>query len=63
MNHDATHCADYNKKLCPKKCYRAELTEELKHIHYFLPISYAHFKGTKECPIKKESEDKKCLNT
>ena len=58
MNHDATHCADYNKKLCPKKCYRAELTEELKHIRYFLPISYSHFKGTEECPIKKESENR-----
>ena len=53
MNHDATHCADYNRKLCPKKCYRAELTEELKHIHYLLPISYAHFKGTEECPKMK----------
>ena len=57
MNHDATHCADYTKG-CPKKCYRAELTEDLRKIHYFLPTSWAHFKGTKECPkFSEESED------
>lgn len=49
MNHDATHCADYTKA-CPKKCYRAQLTEELRHIIYALPISWSNFKGTKECP-------------
>ena len=60
MNHDSTHCADYNKNRCPKKCYRAELTEDLRNIHYLLPVSYAHFKGTKECPIcKNESESQK----
>lgn len=49
MNHDATHCADYRKD-CPKSCYRAELTEDLHKIFYPLPTSWAHFKGTKECP-------------
>ena len=49
MNHDATHCLDY-KKSCPKSCYRAQLTEELKNIYYPLPTSWANFKGTKECP-------------
>lgn len=49
MNHDATHCFDYAAE-CPKKCYRAELTEDLKRIHYELPASWAHFRGTKECP-------------
>jgi hypothetical protein len=57
MNHDATHCADYRKN-CPKSCYRAQLTEELKHIHYGLPVSWSHFKGTKECPKKKGGEGK-----
>lgn len=50
MNHDATHCADYKKGCCPKTCYRAQLTEELRKILYVLPTSWAHFKGTKECP-------------
>lgn len=50
MNHDATHCSDYKKTKCPKSCYRAELTEELKHICYPLPTSWASFEGTAECP-------------
>ena len=53
MNHDATHCLDY-KKSCPKSCYRARLTEELKHVYYILPVSWSHFKGTKECPKPKK---------
>ena len=51
MNHDATHCADYKKSKCPKNCYRAMLTEELRNIVYVLPTSWAYFKGTKECPL------------
>lgn len=51
MNHDATHCADYKKSTCPKTCYRAQLTEELRNIVYLLPTSWAHLKGTKECPL------------
>lgn len=59
MNHDATHCADYKKGSCPKSCYRAQLTEELKHIVYYLPISWSDFKYTRECPKwpKKLQED------
>ena len=53
MNHDATHCADYKKSKCPKICYRAMLTEELRNIIYVLPTSWAHLKGTKECPLPK----------
>lgn len=49
MNHDATHCDDYTEA-CPKSCHIAQLTEELKHIHYALPISWAHYKGTNYCP-------------
>ena len=49
MNHDASHCLDY-KQSCPKSCYRAKLTEELKHIDYPLSVSWMHFKDTKERP-------------
>lgn len=56
MNHDATHCADYLVARCPKKCYRAQLTQDLRNNQCRLlsvPISWAKFKGTKECPITK----------
>ena len=52
MNHDATHCADYDEKKCPDSCYRAELTKDLaqKHSEFVgIPISYASFAGTTEC--------------
>ena len=49
MNHDATHSADW-KTGCPKSCYRAELTADLRKKFYPLPTSWAHFKGTNECP-------------
>ena len=52
MNHDATHCLDCNKS-CPKSCYRAQLTEELKKIDYPLPVSWMHCKGGRECPLTK----------
>ena len=55
MNHDATHCLDC-KADCPKKCYRAELTRELRRIYYPLPTAWAHFKGTKECPKTPKGE-------
>lgn len=57
MNHDATHCEDYRKYECPKSCYRAQLTQELRDNPYrFLrmPISWANFKGTEECPLSKK---------
>lgn len=61
MNHDATHCNDYKVSKCPKTCYRAQLTQELRDNQYRflrLPISWANFKGTEECPLitKEESE-------
>ena len=52
MNHGDTHCADYTKA-CPKSCYQAKLTADLREIYYPLPTSWAHFKGTDECPKKK----------
>ena len=49
MNHDATHCSDYTTD-CPKSCYRAELTADLRKHFYPLPTSWASFKGTNQCP-------------
>lgn len=56
MNHDATHCEDYRKYECPKSCYRAQLTQNLRKRAdlFFVPISWANFKGTEECPLGKE---------
>lgn len=56
MNHDATHCLDYNPKKCPKDCYRAQLTEELKEIYYPLLTSWSHLKGT-ECKWTEVEDD------
>ena len=56
MNHDATHCKDYDKKKCPKNCYRAELTEALKTDNYHYPVSFAHYFGTKECKLVRNKE-------
>lgn len=58
MNHDATHCADYLVAKCSKRCYRAQLTQDLRKrpdldLRY-LPISWAHFRGTEECPLSKK---------
>lgn len=55
MNHDATHCADWDKKRCPKSCYRAKLTQELEKRSdlWYLPVSWSHFKGCKlVCPVE-----------
>lgn len=57
MNHDATHCFDYCKDKCPKDCYRAQLTEELKHIKYPWPLSYALLKYTDMCPKWPKEEE------
>lgn len=54
MNHDYAHCAGYDSN-CPKSCFRAALTEDLKNYHY--PVSFMNFKGTEECPLKAEGED------
>lgn len=50
MNHDATHCFDYDPDKCPKDCYRAQLTEDLRKIRYPYPVSYAMLKHTDMCP-------------
>ena len=50
MNHDATHCNNHTSD-CPKTCYRAQLTQDLKDNHYPFPTSWASFMDTDECPI------------
>ena len=55
MNHDYAHCLDY-KEDCPEKCFRAQLTRDLKRN----PIpwrSWMHFKGTEECEKENASHD------
>lgn len=56
MNHDATHCLDY-RKTCPASCYRAQLTKELRTIVYLLPVSWAHFRGSKICPKNRRADN------
>ena len=55
MNHDATHCGNYKVNKCPKKCYRAQLTQDLRKRPdlCFVPVIWANFKGTNECPLTK----------
>lgn len=59
MNHDYTHCIDYNPD-CPNECFRARLERDLNNIlflKYYLKdktlsyISYAHLSNTDECPL------------
>ena len=55
MNHDATHCADYRKSRCPKRCLLAQLTQELferkaRGDLLGIPMSFASFKGMDACP-------------
>jgi hypothetical protein len=54
MNHDGTHCTDYVKGVCPRSCYRAELTEDLSQRAdlAWLPISWASFIYSEECPFR-----------
>lgn len=54
MNHDYAHCMDYVQGVCPLSCFRAELTDDYqKHCNY--PVSWMHFKGTKECEVTTNS--------
>ena len=59
MNHDATHCADYDKQ-CPKDCYRARLTAEVqKSVDFYGHLlSYAHFRGTQYCKLRDKDVDR-----
>jgi len=67
MNHDATHCSDYDEKKCPANCYRAELTKDLveRHSEFIgIPMSYASFAGSSECArsYKPMTEEMKMLD-
>lgn len=54
MNHDYSHCLDF-KRNCPKDCFRAQLQRDLMQRFLPIPLTYTHFKGTKECPRNKEA--------
>lgn len=60
MNHDACHCMDYRKEICPKKCYRAELTQDYFEMtekgEIDFPTSWSHFYGTQYCKRVKDGD-------
>lgn len=49
MNHDYSHCWDYEKGVCPEECFRAKLTDDLKNWPH--PVTYSKFKGTEACQL------------
>ncbi len=55
LNHDVTHCADW-KHDCPRSCDLYKLSWDLltRFDLVCVPISYAHFKGTDICKLKKK---------
>lgn len=63
MNHDTVHCSDYRKSYCPRSCYYAKLTEDLRQTKkrrqlLGVPMSFDSFKDTDVCPRKgKRSAD------
>lgn len=57
MQHDVSHCSDYDPSICPITCYRAKVTQDLRDNLDTLgdiPMSFAHFKGTVYCAIGQE---------
>ena len=53
---DFCHCLDWDPNICPKSCFRAALTKDLKEMDppYEWPVAYASFKGKEECEKKEE---------
>lgn len=50
MNHDYAHCLDYDKGLCPKTCFRAELVKDMdKYKGSGFYVTWSHLKGTEYC--------------
>ena len=50
MNHDYTHCIDYDADICPVECFRAELARDLIHTAYVKELlPFASLKGTEKC--------------
>ena len=54
MNHDVSHCWNYDETTCQTDCYRAIVTKDLRDSKYPYPVSFSEFKGTDECPLAKE---------
>lgn len=60
MNHDVAHCFDYDKKKCPKSCFRAQITQEYfemkaaGRVDFF--TTWTHFKDTQYCALVKEEK-------
>lgn len=56
MNHDVSHCLDYEKHKCPKKCFRAQVTQEYFKLKAAGKIdfhtSWVHFEETQYCALK-----------
>lgn len=61
MNHGFAHCADYDKSICPKSCFRARLTEDVSNMKEqlkYIPLTYVHFKNTQYCEITEKEKEK-----
>lgn len=64
MTYDITYCEDYERDICPKTCYRAEITQKLRDEAIkdsfdpktFAMLSYAHFKNGPYCPMEEEHD-------
>ena len=55
MNHDVSHCSDYNPDTCPKSCFRSQVTADLfaRDDLAGLPFSFMSFhkNGDPKCPL------------
>jgi len=47
---DYTYCSDW-RETCPKSCFRAEITDNMRPLKVGEEYSFAHFKGTDECVL------------
>lgn len=60
MNHDVSHCSDYDPDICPSTCYRAQVTKDLQDnwdtLYKDIPMSFAHFKNSAFCSMRSPSE-------
>lgn len=57
MNHDYAHCADMTDE-CPKSCFRAQLTRDLKA---GMIVSFMSMKNTDMCPLTKKDRKMELL--
>ena len=58
INHDVSHCLDYDPNKCPDWCFRAQVTEDLNDRHDLvgIPMSWMHFRQTSECGLNKTNQ-------